>query len=120
MQPDLTSVLAKLRHSESHFQKVKEKIDAWLKSDAYSLIPERNKDLTEWVLIAKLTGAAPDLEQWSLEMGDAITNLRDCLDHLIYAFAQFETRNDPSAQIDKLASSSSMMKRNSGVIVGDD
>jgi hypothetical protein len=103
MEPDLSSVLKKLRHAERHFEAVNDDIKAWLETSSNTLVPERNDDFTKYALVARFQGPAPDLERWSLGMGDAVSNLRDCLDHLIYAIARFENRDKPSAKIDKLS-----------------
>lgn len=101
--PDLGSCLAKLRRSEEHFDDVKNEIVAWSKKDGYAFFLEHNSDFTEYRMVTRLIGVEPDLVRWSLMIGDAISNLRDALDHMIYAIAKVQTVNKPTAKIDRLS-----------------
>lgn len=100
---DLTSVYAKLDRAEEHIQVLDLEIGAWLKSGHHTYTVERNDDLTQILFRAKMYGPKPDLIRWTSIAGDAINNLRSSLDNLIYALAKYESRNDPSADIDGLA-----------------
>jgi hypothetical protein len=100
---DLGSCLAKLRRAEEHFDDVKHEVMRWGEKPGYVFALENNSDWTEHRMVARLVGPKPDLVRWSLMFGDAISNLRDSLDHMIYAIAKFQTINKPSSKIDRLS-----------------
>ena len=92
---DLSSVYAKLEWATTHFKAVDSEIDTWLNSGDNKLIYERNEDFTQHYLRAHMPGPRPDFQRWSLIIGDCVTNLRDALDHLIYAVASLPTSPSP-------------------------
>ncbi len=83
---DLSGVYAKMAWARIHFQTLDVEIAKWLVDDAHRVIYERNEDLTQHYLRAEF-GAKPRIDRWPLMVGDCVTNLRDTLDHLIYAIA---------------------------------
>ncbi len=92
---DLTSVYAKLEWALTHFKAVDLEIDAWLHSGENKIIVERNEDATQHYLRAHMPGPKPDSQRWSLMIGDCLTNLRDTLDHAVYAIASLPTSPKP-------------------------
>jgi hypothetical protein len=100
---DLKSVYGKLGRAEEHFQAVDAEISSWMKDCTYSFAFEHNADFTRHAVVLRRVGPDPDLLRWTLIIGDCINNLRISLDHLIYAVAKHETRNNPTCDIEKLA-----------------
>jgi hypothetical protein len=86
---DLTSVRAKLARSQEHAQAVNREIESWSHRYPYSLVKKRNSDSTRFSLFLYLN-EPPPLQHWSLMMADAFGNLRNALDHLVYAIATHE------------------------------
>jgi hypothetical protein len=100
---DLTSVHAKLRRAEEHVGVLGEEISAWIDSGTHTFTTERNEQFTELYFRAKLNGPEPNLLRWTLIAGDAVNNMRSALEHLVYSIAKYETRNDPTADIERLS-----------------
>jgi hypothetical protein len=50
-----------------------------------------------------MEGEKPDFLRWTMIVGDFINNVRSALDHLIYAVAKHETRNNPAPKIESLS-----------------
>jgi hypothetical protein len=100
---DPKSVYGKLSSAEEHFKLVDAEISAWMKGCTYSFAFRHNADFTRHAVVLSRTDPEPDLLRWTLILGDCINNLRSSLDHLIYAVAKHETRNDPTCDIEKLA-----------------
>jgi hypothetical protein len=100
---DLRSVYGKLDRAEEHFKHVDAEISAWMKRCTNSVAFEHNSDFTRHAVVLKRIGPEPELLRWTLIIGDCINNLRSSLDHLIYAVAKHETRDNPTCDIDKLA-----------------
>jgi hypothetical protein len=100
---DPKSVYGKLSSAEEHFKLVDAEISAWMKGCTYSFAFRHNADFTRHAVVLSRTDPEPDLLRWTLIIGDCINNLRSSLDHLIYAVAKHEMRNDPTCDIEKLA-----------------
>jgi len=99
---DLASVKAKLAWARSHFDLVDGEISTWLNGNPHQLVYERNEQFTKHWFRVKIIGAVPDFQRWALIIGDCVTNLRDALDHLIFAIAQLDTSPRPEKR-DKAA-----------------
>ncbi len=95
LELNLNSVYAKLNWAISHFELIDTEILAWLHSGNNEILYQRNEDATQHYLRAWMPGPRPDFERWSLMIGDCLTNLRDCLDHAVYAIAQLPTSPRP-------------------------
>jgi hypothetical protein len=93
---DLTSVKAKLEWARGHFEVVDREITAWLESNPHVVVFQCNHQCTKFWLTLRVNGAKPDFERWSLMVGDCVTNLRDTLDHLIYAIAHLSNSPNPT------------------------
>jgi hypothetical protein len=100
---DLTSVYGKLGRGEEHFKQVDAEISAWMKCCTNNVSFEHNSDFTRHALILRRVGPDPNLLRWTLIIGDCINNLRSSLDHLIYAAAKHEARNNPTCDVENLA-----------------
>src|SRR5208283_1653448 len=98
---DLTSVNAKISRGINHAQAVESEIRAWMNGSPYRLVHEFNSDSTEHSLVFRVI-SKPELERWALMVGDAIHNLRCCLDHLVYAIAVHESGKNPPLNWDSL------------------
>ena len=98
---DLTSVRAKLVRSQEHTQTFKNEFGAWSKRHPYSLFKKRNADCTRHSLYIRVN-EMPPLERWSLIIADAFNNLRNSLDHLIFAISIAESGQSPPPFADKL------------------
>ena len=92
---DLSSVRAKLEWARGHFESVDREIAGWLKSNPHEVVFQRNDQCTKFWLLLRTGEPKPNFERWSLMVGDCITNLRDTLDHLIFAIAHLP--NSPNA-----------------------
>lgn len=92
---NMTSVDAKLKWAIAHFEAVDEEISTWLKTTGYSVIPHRDANFTQFWLAAHMPGELPNFERWSLMLGDCFTNLRDTLDHAVYAIASLPNSPRP-------------------------
>lgn len=103
MPLNLATVNAKLAWARQHFKLADSEMDAWINSDPHRLLYERNQEFTKhWFRLKIKEGRTPDFVRWSLMVGDCITNLRDTLDHLIYAIAALPTSPNPGKR-DKAA-----------------
>ncbi len=91
MPLDLTGTRAKLAWAHHHFKIVDGEITAWLKGNPHELVFQCNEQCTKYWLRASRVGAVPDFQRWGLIIGDCVTNLRDALDHLIFAIAGLPT-----------------------------
>jgi hypothetical protein len=91
---DLTSVRAKLVRSQEHIQTVKDETLAWTERHPYSLLQEANSDSTRYSLVLRVN-EPPPFQRWSLIIADALSNLRNALDHLVYAIAVHEAAPNP-------------------------
>ena len=89
MNVNLTSVRAKLSRSQEHAQTFKTEFMAWSERNPYSLIKKRNADCTRHSIIIHVN-EPPPIQRWSLLIADSFHNLRNALDHLIYAIATHE------------------------------
>ena len=92
--PDLSSCWAKVGRAEAHIKAIEKEIGAWANSNPYSLAKKTSPDLTRHGYVISVL-KEPDLERWSLIASDAFHNLRCALDHLVYAFAVFESKSNP-------------------------
>lgn len=99
---DLRSVYAKLEWATTHFKIVDAEINAWLYSGDNKILAQRNEDGTQHYLRAYMPKPKPDFQRWSLIIGDCLTNLRDTLDHAIFAIAQLASSPNQSKR-DKAA-----------------
>jgi hypothetical protein len=95
MPLDLTGVRAKLAWSRHHFEIVDGEIDTWMKRNPYQIIFQRNDEFTKFWLRLKITDNTADFQRWGLILGDCVTNMRDALDHLIFAIAGLITSPNP-------------------------
>ena len=86
-QIDLSGVHLKLDWSRQHFNAVDDEIRTWLKDQPQSIFHDHNDDFTEHYARVRFAGGMPDFRRWSLMIGDCVTNLRDALDHLVFAIA---------------------------------
>jgi hypothetical protein len=91
---DLGSVRAKLTRSQEHAQTFKNEVLAWSDRHPYSLIKKKNPDRTRHSLIIRVN-EPPPFQRWSLLIADAFNNLRNALDHLVYAIAVYEASPNP-------------------------
>ncbi len=86
---DLISVDAKFEWAVMHYASVQAEIDTWFASSIENRITyEPNMDRTEHLFRAHFGSQPPALTRWSLMIGDCITNLRDCLDLLVWSVGQ--------------------------------
>lgn len=99
---NLNSVNAKIKRAREHASMLENEIRAWRKPDPYEIKHEISNDLRIHRFILQVS-KQPDLERWSLILGDAIHNLRSALDHLVYAVAISESSQDPPPGDDTLA-----------------
>lgn len=88
--PHHESFFLKLARAEHHIDTLHDAIDSFLKKESYSVVRHANLDRMEYVWIAKASAPLPD--DWSIIIGDAIHNLRSCLDHLAFAIARSRMR----------------------------
>ncbi len=98
---DLTSVYAKLGRAKEHFETVDSKIDAWTKSGEDTFTVERGAYNTRIGLAIHFHAPHPDFLGWTLIIADCIHNLRCALDHLVYVVGKFETRENPTTDVEK-------------------
>ena len=91
---DLSSAWAKFHRAEEHINTFEAEAAAWLNLKPYRVTIEHNVDFScYWATIQTIH--IPNLERWSLVIGDAVHNLRCALDHLVYAIAIFRTQMNP-------------------------
>ena len=104
MELDLSSVKAKLSRAIEHAKSVEDEIRSWGNTDPFFLTYEVNSDSTRYSVIHRFKpGAiAPEIERWSLIVADSVHNFRCALDHLVYAVAVAESREEPPPWADKL------------------
>ena len=102
MSLDLTSVEAKIRRAETHLQAYRRELMLWRDRNPYSISKERNEDFTRFYVVLQVT-ESPNLEDWTLIIGDCIHNLRSALEHLVYAIAVHESGQNPPPKEDRLA-----------------
>jgi hypothetical protein len=95
MPLDITGTRAKLAWARHHFEIVDGEIRAWLKGNPHELVFERNEQYTKYWLRVRRIGDTPDFQKWGLIIGDCVTNLRDALDHFIFAVAGLPTSPNP-------------------------
>lgn len=93
-QLDLTSIRAKLVRSQEHIQTIKNEVLAWTDRHPYSLLQDKNADSTRYSLILRVN-EPPPFQRWSLIIADALSNLRNALDHLVFAIAVHESGTNP-------------------------
>ena len=93
---DTTSVDAKLAWARNHFQIVQNEVIAWVNSKPHEILFESNQEFSKFWLRVRLKGERPDFMRWSLIIGDCVTNLRDTLDHLVYAIAHLPSSPNPT------------------------
>jgi hypothetical protein len=103
MALNLDSVNAKLSWAEEHAKTFRSEARPWMESGPYRAIQQSNSDATHYSLVAKLVGAEPPLQKWSLLIGDALHNLRCSLDHLVHAIAVHESGNNSPPNDELLA-----------------
>jgi hypothetical protein len=101
--PDFSSVWAKLRRADEHFKCVEREVHEWMQNHIRTFSIRRNEEFTQTAFVAQMPGLEPDYERWASIIGDCVVNLRTSLDHLVYAVAKDETRNDPTAKIDNVS-----------------
>jgi hypothetical protein len=89
----------KLERAGEHVEAVKECVENWLGTEAYSISREIDPKLGDTVRRAQITDSPP--QRLSLLIGDALHNLRTALDHVVYALAEGHT---PSALTPEVAS----------------
>jgi hypothetical protein len=92
---NLVSVQAKLQRAEEHSLAVRNDIKPWMATNPYKITREVNADATRYSLIAHLVGREPELQKWSLIVGDCLHNLRSALDHLVYTVAAHQSGKEP-------------------------
>lgn len=102
MPIDLSSVNAKLRRANSHFEMLRDELIRWRDGNPYSGTVESNTDSTRYSFHIHIKGT-PDFEWWSLIVGDCVHNLRAALEHLVYAIAIHESGQNPPPKEDRLA-----------------
>jgi hypothetical protein len=104
MPLDLSSVDAKLGRAIEHAKAVENEIKTWASGKPYSLSYETNADCTRYSTLIHFNKSVPlaPVKQWSLMVADSIHNFRCALDHLVYAAAIAESKQDPPPQSDKL------------------
>jgi hypothetical protein len=66
----------------------------WRDTNPYNISKERNEDFTQFYVVLHVTNI-PDLEGWSLIIGDCIHNFRSALDHMVSAIAIHESGKNP-------------------------
>jgi hypothetical protein len=94
MTLDLTSAYAKLTWAESLTQEVKKEIHVWAESAPAAFVSEKSDDGKEHRIVFKVV-KEPNLHRWSLMIADAFHNLRCSLDHLVYAIAIHQHKQNP-------------------------
>ena len=98
---DLTSVRAKLARSQENTQALKDEVRAWMDRRPYSVVQQTNAERTRYSLVIRINEPAR-FQRWSLILADALNNLRNALDHLVYAIACHEAAPNPPAKEGKL------------------
>ncbi len=101
MEPDLTSVRAKLTRSQENTQALKNEVRAWMDRRPYSVVQKANAERTRYSIVIRINEPA-QFQRWSLMFADALNNLRNALDHLVYAIACHEAAPNPPAKEGKL------------------
>lgn len=103
MPSNLSSVEAKIGRAEQHLKAIHNEVAIRLQPHLYSVTSQLNADATclSWIFHASDKGT--DFEALSVLVGDYIHNLRCALDHLVYAIAIYESRQDPPPEANKLA-----------------
>ena len=92
---NLDSVRAKLTRSQENAQALKNEIRSWMDRHPYSILQKVNSDLTRYSVVIRINEPALFV-RWSLVFAaDALSNLRNALDHLIYAIACHEAARIP-------------------------
>src|SRR3989304_9414282 len=101
MSLDLSSVEAKMGRAADHLNALKDQVGSWRKRDVYALVSHVNPQNTVFSFTLNILNEPP-LQDWSLIIGDCISNLRCALDHLIYAIAVHESNTSPPPNEDAL------------------
>jgi len=84
-----------------HLNALKDQVGSWRKRDVYALVSHVNPQNTVFSFTLNILNEPP-LQDWSLIIGDCISNLRCALDHLIYAIAVHESNTSPPPNEDAL------------------
>jgi len=101
MSLDLSSVRAKLARSQEHIQALKNEVRPWMDRRPYSVVQKANADFTRYSVVIRIN-EPPLFQRWSLIFADALHNLRNALDHLVYAIACHEAAANPPTKEGKL------------------
>lgn len=76
----------KLKRASEHVEALKDSIDCWLGTDAYTISREIDPETRDTVRWAKIKSPPPP--ELALLTGDAVHNLRSALDHTVYYLAE--------------------------------
>jgi len=76
----------KLKRAGEYIEALKERIDLWLGSDAYTISRKKDPQTGDTVCRAQIKKPPP--AEISLLVGDAVHNLRSALDHAVYFLAE--------------------------------
>ena len=91
-----SSARAKLDRASEHIDTVKQLVEGWLGTDAYTVSREIDPETGDTVRRAKIIQTPP--ERISVVAGDAIQNLRSTLDHVVYALADRHSTLTPAIE----------------------
>jgi hypothetical protein len=95
------SVQSKLDRAQKHIDDLAADIAAFDARKPYRIVQDHNADLTEHYLHLRLNEPFPAY-RWGCMLGDAVQNMRAALDHLVYAIAIRESRQDPPPEHTRL------------------
>jgi hypothetical protein len=90
--PGSVEIMLNGAHEEA--QELEADLAAYVAREPYSVVHDRNDDLTEHSLRLAFSEPFPT-GRWSRKFATAIQNLRSALDYLVYAIAVHESRQDP-------------------------
>ncbi len=82
----LDSAWLKVERGREHLEAVEQAVDAWLRTDAYTISREVDPETGNTVRRAQIKEAPAS--RISLLIGDVVQNLRSALDHAVYALAE--------------------------------
>ena len=85
MAHPLNGVRAKIQRAEEHIKNLEREVNSFLsqKPPPFEIIGEHQNDGREYAYVVKKVPVVP--LRFAVIVGDAIHNLRSCLDHLLYA-----------------------------------
>lgn len=84
-----------MRRAKEHRDTFNHLIEGFLNSNPYSLLLHVDYEAAYYELRVHENHGPPDTMTWGLILGDALNNLRSCLDHLAYSLSILDTGQDP-------------------------